>query len=71
MPIILDPDNVATIEKNRDIGHRRGMFDQKHLTPKQKDAVIYRKLESLNTDISDTFHPPDSVWVEQCTGMPQ
>jgi hypothetical protein len=32
--------------------------------------VIYRKLENLNPEISDTFHDPDRNWYEEFTDVP-
>ena len=71
MPVTLNPLNVEVLEKRFHGGHRRGLFEQLHLTPDQKSTVVYRKLESLNPDLSDTFHPPEHPWVEEFTGMPQ
>lgn len=72
MPITLDPEKAEVVDRyHLHKGHRRGLFEPLHLTPKQKSTVIYRKMESMNSEISDTFHPPDMVWVEEFTGMPQ
>jgi len=32
--------------------------------------VIYRKLENLNPEISDTYHDPDKGWYEEFTDVP-
>jgi len=50
---------------------KRGMFRILDLPQTAKNFVIYRKTESLNPDLSDTFHEPDYPWVEQFTDMPQ
>ena len=58
MPVLAD--NVA--------GHR-GVYevlDHRKISSK----VIYRKTESLNTDLSDTYHDIDKVWVEEFTNVP-
>jgi CRISPR/Cas system CMR-associated protein Cmr5 small subunit len=34
------------------------------------EAVIYRKLQNINPEISDTYTDPKNVWVEQFTGVP-
>lgn len=37
---------------------------------KLSDRVIYRKLENLDPEISDTYHDPDKVWIEEFTDIP-
>jgi hypothetical protein len=73
MPVTLDLVSPEVLPKEEwmEKGHRRGLFEELRLTDDQKEAVIYRKVESLNSEVSDTFHPPDTIWHEQFTGMPQ
>jgi hypothetical protein len=37
---------------------------------KISNKVIYRKTESLNTDLSDTYHDTDKIWAEEYTDVP-
>lgn len=70
MPVVLDSQAEA-LEVNTIKGHRRGLFEELVLTEEQTGTIIYRKLESLNTELSDTYHPPEHTWVEEFTGLPQ
>ena len=75
---LIDPKRVV-IDPAQDIydagtfrtRRRRGEVREIALTDHQKSFVCYRKLENQNNETSDTYHPPDGVWEEEFTGMPQ
>ena len=72
MPIVLDPSApVLDKEEMTFKKRRRGQLDQIRLTPEQMSTVIYRKMESTNTELTDTVRPLDATLVEQFTDLPQ
>jgi len=66
MPLVIDANQESVQDKNR----RRDKFEYVTLTPHQRDYVMYRKMESLNSEVCDTYHTPDKPWVEQTVGVP-
>ena len=69
--VVIDP-TQETDHKSSTFGvkRRRGEFREIKLTKEQKAFVCFRIMESTNNEVSDTYHPPESEWTKEYTGMP-
>jgi len=67
MPITIDENQYA----EQDTDRKRDMFKNVELTEEQKEWVGFRKMESLNPELSDVFHPIDCTWMVEETDIPQ